>query len=265
MNQPQGDMPDPLGAWRSLYGTNLELWAAMMAEVLKTEVVAQTLHARLDEYLASSAPLRQVTEQYLSFWLTQLHLPSRDETNEMTRRLGAIETRLDDLSAQVAAALQPHQEQSSATVPTPAPAAHLEELEQVQARLSDLQAAFQAATATFTEHLPRLTALHELHAQMHALQDRADQTGQALHEQLPQLRSMADSQQIRLNVLEQRIHTLDGKIDQLLQGRQHEQGHPAQPAPAASAHAHASLAERMQALDSKTEHLLHLLQAQALA
>jgi hypothetical protein len=92
---------DPFGTARALRDANMEAWSKIMQQWVNTEAYSQATNAMLDAYLTTSAPFRELIEQTMTQALTQFNMPTRSDVIGIAERLTNIETRLDDLDAQL--------------------------------------------------------------------------------------------------------------------------------------------------------------------
>lgn len=105
---------DPFGTARQFRDASLDAWSKALQQFVNTDAYAQATGAALDTYLTASAPLRKAIEQTMTQVLQTYNLPSRADVISIAERLTNIETRLDDLDAQITA-LQRTQQQAQAS------------------------------------------------------------------------------------------------------------------------------------------------------
>ncbi len=94
---------DPFGTMRSMRDANMEAWSKMMQQFVNTQEYSQATSAMLDAYHTTSAPFRKAIEQAMTQVLQQFNMPTRMDVTNLADRLTNIETRLDDLDAQLSA------------------------------------------------------------------------------------------------------------------------------------------------------------------
>jgi|SRR5579859_1081821 len=94
---------DPFGIWRAARDANLEAWSRLMIEVVNSDAYARATGAMLENYMVTSQPVQEVLAKVMTSALTMLNMPSRAEVMTLSTRLTHIETRLDDLDAQLRA------------------------------------------------------------------------------------------------------------------------------------------------------------------
>jgi polyhydroxyalkanoic acid synthase PhaR subunit len=276
--------PDPFGMWGALYGANMEMWSRTVADMINTEVVSDALGTYLDNYLASSEPFRRVPEQYMEFWLNSLNMPSRDDVGRLTERVMTLEDRLQMLDTgptpaeQIAPQLDlltNKLEQRHSTMQT--------RVEEAQARIEALDGRIgqiiqmiegQASHVEgLGQQLTQLTKKVETPPAPQAPDERIGQIiqmieGQASHveglgQQLTQLTEKVETpppaaEPSGLTEVQQRLQSLEGRLDQVIQLVQER---ASQPAASAQPAAPGELAARVNALDEKAGEMLGLIQS----
>ena len=92
---------DPMGSWRQMRDSYLDVWAKTMVETVNTEAYAKATGSMLDAYLAVSSPFRDAVEKAMLQALQQLSMPSRVDFIGLAERLTNVEMRLDDMDAKL--------------------------------------------------------------------------------------------------------------------------------------------------------------------
>jgi hypothetical protein len=105
MNQgPDTPNPfDPFGTARTFRDAGIDAWSKALQQFVNTEAYSQATGAALDSYLTASAPFRTVIAQVMTQVLETYNMPTRADVISISERLTNIETRLDDLDAQITA------------------------------------------------------------------------------------------------------------------------------------------------------------------
>lgn len=96
-----GNQPDPMGAFRELRDTYMDVWAKAMVDAVNSEAYAKSSGAVLDTVLTASAPFREATEKAMLQALQQLSMPSRADFVSLAERMVNVEMRLDDMDAKL--------------------------------------------------------------------------------------------------------------------------------------------------------------------
>ena len=94
---------DPFGTARTLRDAGVDAWSKALQQFVNTEAYSQATGAALDSYLTASSPFRKVIEQTMTQVLEAYNMPTRADVISIAERLTNIETRLDDLDAQITA------------------------------------------------------------------------------------------------------------------------------------------------------------------
>jgi hypothetical protein len=111
---------DPTGLFKELRDANLDSLAKMMIQLVNTDAYAQATAVALDQWLAASAPLRQVMEKVMAQVLANAQMPSRADVISLAQRLTNIEMRLDDLEALLEELRRPAKSSGPKARPSPA-------------------------------------------------------------------------------------------------------------------------------------------------
>lgn len=198
---------DPFSVWGSMYSANVEFWSKAMAEMINSEAVAQSMGDYLDNYLASSEPLRKIAERYMEFWLTSMNMPTRDEMMQLLDRTGQIEARLLHLGTQAGGA------------PLSAPASVLPPaLSELEAKVDRLiQTVGSQASANDVAGV-QADQVRELEQRVDALTVKTEQILELLQRHIAQSNEVAAPP--TQTSLADRVQLLDEKASELLQAVQ---------------------------------------------
>jgi polyhydroxyalkanoic acid synthase PhaR subunit len=278
--------PDPLNVWGAIYGANMEMWSRTVADMINTDVVAAALGAYLDNYLTTSEPFRRVPEQYMEFWLNSMNMPSRDDVGRLTERVMTLEDRLQmiDTGATPAEQIAPQLDLLTNKLEQRHSAMHTR-VEEVQARVEALDGRIgqiiqmiegQAShveglgqqLTQLTEKVetpppaPTTEVLDERIGQIiQMIEGQAERT-EGLEQRLAQLVEQAatppPAEPSGLDDVQQRLQALESRLDQVIQLVQERASQPAASAQPAEP---AELEARVNALDEKAGHMLGLIQA----
>ena len=88
---------DPFGVFKPMRDAWLDAAASSMVEWVNTESYAEATGAMLENWMNVAVPLREAQEKFMTQFLQQLAMPSRQEVTVLAGRLTQVETRLDDL------------------------------------------------------------------------------------------------------------------------------------------------------------------------
>ncbi|HET6345175.1 MAG TPA: hypothetical protein VFH51_09585, partial [Myxococcota bacterium] len=100
----QGPMtPDVLTQWKQLVDQAIEAWSRSLGQVMGTDAFAQSLGKSLDQFLATSAPMKKATEQSIETGLQALNLPSRAQLTGVAKQIVQLEERVEGLEDALAA------------------------------------------------------------------------------------------------------------------------------------------------------------------
>ncbi len=163
-NTSGGRAMDAFDVWRLFQNANIEIWARGMAEMLTTPTFSHSMTAYLDHYLTASVPLQKMFDYYMSMWLAQVNMPSREDTSRLERqlanadqRVGDLYQRIDEVAAMLKQQLAPTQEQHRDAPPPPPPAFPADSSE----RLARIETHLQALDARTRSLLEQMQALQQ--------------------------------------------------------------------------------------------------------
>ncbi len=94
---------DPFGTARTFRDVGIDAWSKALQQFVNTEAYSQATGAALDSYVTASAPFRKAIAQVMTQVLETYNMPTRTDVISIAERLTNIETRLDDLDAQITA------------------------------------------------------------------------------------------------------------------------------------------------------------------
>jgi chromosome segregation ATPase len=187
----------------------MENWAKRLAEIINPETVPRAFGLYVDNYFATSEPLRKFIEQWMHFWLSNLHMPSREEITDLSEQVQLIASRLDRMEA---AALQGE----SASLP---PSSHVA----AEHTAEDLRAMLQEMDARSRQLEARNDRMDNLETRLQMLDSKTDQIMHLLNTRGLAAQGHPAS---RADDLEACVQSLDQKAEQLLQMLQNIESPP---------------------------------------
>ena len=173
---------DLFAPWRTLQETNINIWARLMEEAIRPNMVTQAVTNTLDTYISATAPFQLAIDQYMNMVFPSASQQSRDVVAELAARLGGLERAL------VAA------DQRTG-----------ERLERIPAEIEDLRTHVHALP-------PQISTLDQ---QLHTLAGRMDgleQHGEVLRVQLADAGEQSQAVVGHVDTLEQRFHVLSEQL-----------------------------------------------------
>ena len=98
--------PDVMTQWKLFLDQSIDAWSRALGQVMNTEAFAQMLGRYLDQWLATTAPLKKTAEQGIDQALATLNLASRSQLTAVARQIVDLEERVERIEEAVHAVLK---------------------------------------------------------------------------------------------------------------------------------------------------------------
>ncbi len=173
---------DLFAPWRSLQETNINIWAMLMEEAIRPNIVTQAVTNALDTYMSATTPFQRAIDQYMNIVFPSASQQSRDVVAELAARLGGLER------AVIAA------DQRTG-----------ERLERIPAEIADLRTHVHALP-------PQISTLDQQLQTLAGRIDGLEQHGEVLRVQLADAGEQFQAVVGHVDTLEQRFHGLSEQL-----------------------------------------------------
>jgi len=98
--------PDAVAQWKSLLDQSIDAWSRALGQAMNTEEFARLLGRYLDQWLATSAPLRKASDQATETALQTLNIASRTQLTAVARQLVELDERVERLEEMLGTVLR---------------------------------------------------------------------------------------------------------------------------------------------------------------
>ena len=86
--------PDVMTQWKQFLDQSIDAWSRALGQAMNTEAFAQTLGRYLDQWLATTAPMKKTAEQGIDQALQTLNLASRSQLTAVAKQIVELEERV---------------------------------------------------------------------------------------------------------------------------------------------------------------------------
>jgi hypothetical protein len=106
MTQGTAPSPDLMAQWKQFLDQSIDAWSRALGQVMNTEAFAQMLGRYLDQWLATTAPMKKTAEQGIDQALTTLNVASRSQLTAVAKQIVDLEERVERIEEAVHAVLK---------------------------------------------------------------------------------------------------------------------------------------------------------------